>query len=152
MVTRARSAARAAALRSRRMTRVAAVFLGVLAALAVWGLVDLLGGDVRQPTFGPGTPQEMTPIAVVVASAVAGGAAWLALAVLERFTRHARNAWLVIASVTLVVSLGGPLSGQGIDGAERLALVLMHLAVGAVVIGLLSTTSPPTPHSTKEKR
>jgi len=118
--------------------------LGVLAALAVWGLSGLVFGiDVRQPAFGPGVPQDLTAGPIVVASVVAGLAAWLALAVLERLTRHAWAAWVTLATLVLVVSLGAPLSGRGIDKQSRLVLALLHLTVGALLIVLLARTSPP---------
>jgi hypothetical protein len=37
----------------------------------------------------------------------------------------------------LILSLGGPLSGEGIGTANKLALVSMHLAAGAVLIPFL---------------
>jgi hypothetical protein len=41
-----------------------------------------------------------------------------------------------------VLSLGTPLSGTGITAANRAVLVLMHLAVGGVLIPALYRTSP----------
>ena len=79
----------------------------------------------------------------MVASVVAGLAAWLALALLERLTRHARAAWVALATLVLAASLGAPLSGRGIDGGSRLVLALLHLTVGALLIVLLARTSPP---------
>jgi hypothetical protein len=129
----------------RPTARPIAVALGVLAALAVWGISELVFGvDVRQPAFGTGMPQDLTAGPVMVASVVAGLAAWLALALLERLTRHARAVWVALATLVLVVSLGAPLSGRGIDGGSRLVLALLHLTVGALLIVLLARTSPPT--------
>jgi hypothetical protein len=128
----------------RPTARPIAVALGVLAALAVWGISELVFGvDVRQPAFGTGMPQDLTAGPVMVASVVAGLAAWLALALLERLTRHARAVWVALATLVLVVSLGAPLSGRGIDGGSRLVLALLHLTVGALLIVLLARTSPP---------
>ena len=128
----------------RPTARPLAVMLAVLAALAVWGISELvLGVDVRQPAFGPGVPQDLTAGPVVVASLVAGLAAWLVLALLERLTRHARAAWVALATLVLAASLGAPLSGRGIDGESRLVLALLHLTVGALLIVVLARTSPP---------
>jgi hypothetical protein len=133
----------------RHTARPVAVVLGVLAALAVWGVSELVFAiDVRQPAFGTGVPQDLTAGPIVVASVVAGLAAWLALAVLERLTRRARAAWFGLATLVLVVSLGAPLSGRGIDGRSRLVLTLLHLTVGALLIVLLARTSPPARSAT----
>jgi hypothetical protein len=133
----------------RPTARPIAVGLGVLAALAVWGISELVFGiNVRQPAFGTGVPQDLTAGPVVVASVVAGLAAWLALAVLERLTRHARAAWVALATLVLVASLGAPLSGRGIDEQSRLVLTLLHLTVGALLIVLLAGMSPPASSAT----
>jgi hypothetical protein len=124
----------------------------VLAALAVWTVSELVFGvDVRQPAFGPGVPQDLIAGAIVVASVVAGLAAWLALTLLERFTRHARAAWVALASLVLAASLGAPLSGRGIDGGSRLVLVSLHLTVGALLIVLLVRTSRPARWATPRR-
>src|SRR5512133_1498416 len=126
-----------------------AVVLAVLAALAVWGVSALVFGiDVQQPAFGTGVPQDLTAGPIVVASVVAGLAAWLTLAVLERLTHHARAAWVTLATLVLVVSLGAPLSGRGIDEQSRLVLALLHLTVGTLLIVLLARTSPPARSAT----
>jgi hypothetical protein len=126
-----------------------AVVLAVLAALAVWGLSALVFGiNVQQPAFGTGPPQDLTAGPIVVASLVAGLAAWLALAVLERLTRHARAAWVALATLVLAASLEAPLSGRGIDEQSRLVLTLLHLTVGALLIVLLSRTSTPASSAT----
>jgi hypothetical protein len=136
----------------RPTARPLAVMLAVLAALAVWGGSELVFGiDVQQPAFGTGPPQDLTAGPIVIASVVAGLAAWLALAVLERLTRHARAAWVTLATVVLVASLGAPLSGRGIDEQSRLVLTLLHLTVGALLIVLLARTSPPARSATPKR-
>jgi Family of unknown function (DUF6069) len=133
----------------RPTARPIAVALGVLAALAVWTVSELVFGvDVRQPAFGPGAPQDLTAGPIVVAGLVAGLAAWLALALLERITGHARAAWVALATLVLAASLGAPLSGRGIDGESRLVLMLLHLTVGTLLIVLLARTSTPASSAT----
>jgi hypothetical protein len=128
----------------RPTARPVTVALGVLTALAVWTVSELVFGvDVRQPAFGTGVPQDLTAGPIVVASVVAGLAAWLVLALLERITRHARAVWVALATLTLAASLGAPLSGRGIDGGSRLVLTLLHLTVGTLLIVLLARTSRP---------
>ena len=60
---------------------------------------------------------------------------------LERLVpRHALTAWTVVAVVVLMLSLSGPLTAAT-NAAVAIALVLMHLVVGAVLImGLRRTT------------
>ena len=129
-----------------------AVALGVLAALTVWGVSELgFGVNVRQPAFGPGVPQDLTAGPVAIASVVAGLAAWLALAGLERLTRRARAAWVALATLVLAASLGAPLSGRGIDEQSRLVLALLHLTVGTLLIVLLARTSPPARSATPRR-
>jgi Family of unknown function (DUF6069) len=136
----------------RPTARPIAVGLGVLTALAVWGISELVFGvEVRQPAFGTGVPQDLTAGPIVVASVVAGLAAWLTLAGLERLTRHARAAWVSLATLVLAASLGAPLSGRGIDGESRLVLVLLHLTVGTLLIVLLARTSPPARSATPRR-
>jgi hypothetical protein len=136
----------------RPTARPVAVALGVLAALAVWGVSELVFGiDVRQPAFGPGVPQDLTAGPIVLASVVAGLAAWLTLAVLERLTRHARAAWVTLATLVLAASLGAPLSGRGIDEQSRLVLALLHLTVGTLLIILLARTSQPARSATPRR-
>jgi Family of unknown function (DUF6069) len=136
----------------RPTARALAVVLGVPAALAVWGVSELVFAiDVRQPALGTGVPQDLTAGPVVVASVVAGLAAWLALAVLERLTRRARAAWVTLATLVLVASLGAPLSGRGIDEQSRLVLTLLHLTVGALLIVLLARTAPPARSATPKR-
>lgn len=122
--------------------RLIAVVAATVAALVVWVVFVALGIDLQEPTFGAGqATRDLGAVPVVVASAVASLAGWGLLALLERFTARARAVWTVVAVVVLVLSLGGPLSAAGITTANRIALLLMHLAVGAVLIPLLSRTS-----------
>jgi Family of unknown function (DUF6069) len=128
----------------RHSARPVAVALAALAALAVWIVGEqLFGVDVRQPAVGTGGPRDLTAGQIVAASVVAGLAAWLTLALLERLTRHARTAWVALASLALAGSLGAPLSAPGIDGGSRLVLALLHLTVGALLIVLLARTARP---------
>ena len=126
----------------RPTARPVTVALGVLAALALWTVSELVFGvEVRQPAFGTGAPQDLSAGPIVIASIVAGLVAWLALALLERITGHARAAWVALATLTLAA----PLSGGRIDGGSRLVLTLLHLTVGTLLIVLLARTSRPAP-------
>jgi hypothetical protein len=74
---------------------------------------------------------------VLAASLLAGLAAWGLTALAERLTTQARPAWLATAGIVLALSLAGPLLG-GLTVAATVALVLMHLVVGAILmVGLV---------------
>lgn len=125
--------------RSRLRARAGAVAGAVAAALAIWGLAALLGVDLAVRRGG-GDTQAIGPVAVAASSLVAGLAGWGFLAVLERLMHRARRVWAVVAVAVLVVSLV-PVTGA-VTASAAVALVAMHLAVAAVLIPRLATTSP----------
>ena len=126
--------------RSQRLLTVAAA---VVAAVGGWVLIEGIGGvDLRAPAFdGSTASQDVGLGAVVFASLVAGVAAWGLLALLERSIRRPRRTWTVFAVAGLIVSLGGPMSGTGIDPTHRGLLVVLHVIVAAVLIPLLYRTA-----------
>ncbi|MGI8875559.1 MAG: DUF6069 family protein [Egibacteraceae bacterium] len=129
---------------TRRRARLLAVVSTILAALALWTVAEpILGVDLREPARAAGgATRAIGPLNIVLASAVASLAGWGLLAALERLTVRARTAWTATAVVVALVSLGGPLSGAGITAANKVVLALLHIVVAAVLIPLLSRTSP----------
>jgi len=132
---------------SRGTRRLATVTGAVLAAEALWVLIELVFGfDLRTPAIEADRgPSDVGFMAVAVAGGAAALAGWGLLALLERITRRARRWWPAIAAAVLIVSLGGPLSGTGITAANRAGLVLLHVTVAAVLIPGLYRTSPRLP-------
>ena len=126
---------------TRRKARLLTVGGAVLAALVVWGFAKLALGDLRQPAFGSARPQHLSAGLVVVAGLIGSLLGWALLALLERFTSRSRQIWAIAAPLTLLASLAAPLSGHGIGGGNRLALLLMHLAVGGMLIPFLYRSS-----------
>ena len=128
----------------RRVVRLAAVAAAMASALAIWVIAELaLGIDLHAPAFG--SSAETLPIRVqdvLLVSAMLSFAGWGFIAVLERLTTRAGRVFLVVAVAALVLSLGTPLAGAGITLANRLVLMLMHLAVGSVLIPALYRSSP----------
>jgi hypothetical protein len=115
----------------------------VVVALVVWAVAELgFGMDLRSPANGSEASWDVNPAVVVATSGVASLAAWGLLALLERLAAHPRTVWTATVVLALLISLGGPLSGTGVTGANRVALALMHLAVAAVLIPLLRRTAP----------
>jgi hypothetical protein len=133
------------ATRGRGNQRLLTVGGAVLAALIIWALAELLFNvDLHAPALDDtAEPTNISGWAVLVSSAVASLAALGALMLLERFTARARMVWVVGAVLLLLISLSAPLGGTGISTANRLWLLAMHLAVGAVlIIGLYRTARP----------
>lgn len=128
--------------RERGRARLAAVVIAVLAALAIWTVAEVVFHIHLRAPEGLGSSGDIGALSVILASAFASLAGWGLLALLERLTARARSVWMTIAVVALLLSLVTPLSGTGITPANRAVLVLMHLAVGAVLIPGLYRTSP----------
>lgn len=132
----------ASATRSRPRVRAIGVAGGTLAALAVWTLAAPVLGVDLQVTPGTEQPQPVGVGPVALASLLAGLVGWGSLALLERLTRRARPVWVGLAVTVLVLSLAP--TQAGVTLATTVALAAMHLAVAAVVIPVLATTSAST--------
>ena len=102
--------------------RAITVVAATTAALLLW--------TVNPPIPGIGA------VAVVATALLAGLAAWGLLTLLERTVRRPVRTYRIIALVVLALSLAGPL-GYDASLSGRLALVAMHVTVGAaLIIGL----------------
>lgn len=116
-------------------TRATVVALAVLAPLALWTVVELLIGlELRSPAFGDGEVADVGVANVLFAALVGATLALGLLALLERLTPRGPRIWLTLALAALVVSLGGPLGGTGIDADNRAVLAAMHVLVGGILI------------------
>jgi hypothetical protein len=134
----ARSKRPATLSRLRRGDRVVAVLAAVIAPVLVWLIATVgFGQHLYQPGFGGSAPQELSIWLVAAVAGIAALAGAGVLALVERVDRRPAQVWLVVSTALLILSLGGPLSGEGISTANKLALVSMHLVAGAVLIPLL---------------
>ncbi|SDS57685.1 DUF6069 family protein [Actinoplanes derwentensis] len=116
-----------------RTSRALTVTIAAAAALLLWAVNSPLPGHDLLVDQG-GTVQRIGPLAVLAAAALAGLAAWVLLALLERAGR--RGSYRYVASVVLLLSLAGPLT-SAVDRDTALALLGMHVTVGtALIIGL----------------
>jgi hypothetical protein len=138
--------------RNAAVTRLTAVVAAVLAALAVWTIARPVFGIRLRPPDGFGPASDIDALNVVFASAFTSLAGWGLLALLERLTIYARTIWGIVAVSVLLLSLVTPLFGTGITAANRTALLLMHLAVGAVLIPVLYLTSPRATRTANTRR
>lgn len=129
----------------RLVARAATAALAVAVAVVVWTVAtQVFDIEVLSPEMGGEPPAPISAAQVVAASAAASLAAWGLLAALERLTKRPRRLWLSTAAGAFVLSLGAPLTGAGITGANQATLAALHVAVAAVVIpGMLRTTRAP---------
>jgi Family of unknown function (DUF6069) len=114
------------------------VLATVIAPVLVWLIATVgFGQHLYQPGFGGSAPQELSIWLVAAVAGIAALAGVGVVALIERLSRRPAQVWLVVSTAVLILSLGGPLSGEGIGTANKLALVSMHLSAGAVLIPLL---------------
>lgn len=105
------------------------ILVAVVVALTIWSAARLLGVEL---TVGKGAdPSQVGPVDVLVATVLAGLLAWGAHSLLARTPRTARW-WPVVGSTAIAISLTGP--SYLADRASAVALIAMHVAVGAVLI------------------
>jgi hypothetical protein len=121
---------------AKRTTGVVAV--AAAAALVVWAVARLLGVDLNVELGGE--VRQVGPVDVVIATVLAGLAAWVVHSILARSPRTARW-WPFVGSTAIAVSMLGP--SYLSDGADAVALIAMHLVVGAVLIKGLFTSLVP---------
>lgn len=114
--------------------RAATILGAIVANLVVWAIATYIGGvDLHVD----GT--EVGPVAVVIATLLAGLVAWGLLAFLERRSANAWTIWRNIALVALVISiLLGPLGAD--EALGKTTLSLMHAIAGAIIIRGFSNT------------
>jgi hypothetical protein len=112
---------------ARRAAGVVAVAAAV--ALAAWAAARLLGVDLDVRLNGDLRP--VGPADVLVTVVVAGLAAWAVASVLARTPRTARW-WPFVGSAALALSMLGP--SYLADGVDAVALMAIHLLVGATLI------------------
>lgn len=115
-------------------TRVILILAAIAATSAIWTTSRGLGADLTA------FDQSVSLPAVIVATALAGFAAWGLLAVLQRTVRRPATVWTWVALAVLLVSLSGPVGGAATAGGMA-ALTAMHLAAGAVLIPGLRRTA-----------
>jgi Family of unknown function (DUF6069) len=115
-------------MRATTRNSLAVVAAGMAAGLIVWAVVRLLGVELTVES-GSGTTQ-VEVVDVLLASLVAGLAAWGVFALLLRW-RRARW-WPFVGSTALAISIIGP--SYLADGTSAVSLICMHIIVGAVLI------------------
>ncbi|WP_063784918.1 DUF6069 family protein [Streptomyces sp. TP-A0356] len=125
-----------------RRARSLAVVAGAAAALVVWLVTAKLAGIHLDVRTGPDQHRQSVGAApVLLASLVAGLAAWGSLAALERWApTKAHRTWPFLALVVLALSLAGPLT-LGVTTGAKVVLLCLHLVTGLVLVPALWRTS-----------
>lgn len=128
----------------KRMRRLAAVVGAIIAAVLVWIIAHVAAGvALSQPAFSAAQkPQTLGVPFVIATAAIASLLAWGLLALIERWAGRPRAVWTTIAVIVLLVSFSMPLSGHGVTMANRVSLLLMHIAVGLALIPAMAATAP----------
>jgi len=114
--------------------RTAAVALATVAGVLGWLALRAAGADLEADTTSVGAAD------VVVASLVAGVAAWVTASLLERHAPRPRTSWTLLSSTVLSASMLGPIYSA--PDLTAVALMGLHLVVGGVLVGGLASTLP----------
>ena len=136
-----------------RRERLLAAAAAVAAAVLVWAIAHFGAGvSLRTPAFSTGhQPSVLTLGFVAAVSGLVSLGAWALIEVIERRFHRPRRVWLATGVVALGISLSAPLSGHGVSTSQRIALVCMHLAVGAVLILMFARSAAVVGRSRRDR-
>ena len=104
----------------------------VVGATLVWLIAVPVAGVELVATPIGGQATHITVVAVLVASLIIGLAGLGLLTLLERRSANGLRNWTIVAAIVLAGSFTSALSGA--TAGAKVALVAMHLLVGAVLI------------------
>lgn len=119
--------------------RALGVAVAVGASVLIWLVARLAGTDLTVGIEGR-EPMVVGLGPVVAVSLGAALLAWGALVVLERLTGRGTAVWSALVVVLTLASML-PLSAADADAGAKVALGLMHLAVGGAVLAFLPRRS-----------
>jgi hypothetical protein len=108
----------------------AVVAAAVAAALVAWAVIRLVGVDLTLKDGTTAAGGQVGPVDVLLASLAAGLAAWGVYALLAQWRRT--RWWPYVGSTALAISITGP--SYLADGISAVALICLHVIVGAVLI------------------
>jgi hypothetical protein len=120
--------------------RALAVVGAALAPTVIWLLAPATGTELRVTlaNLGPMVVSLPFVIGTALGASLAG---WGALAMLQRFTSHARTLWTGLAIAALLASFG-PVAIVDTSAGARALLALMHVTVASILILGLRGTVP----------
>jgi Family of unknown function (DUF6069) len=118
-------------MRTTTRSSLAVVAAAIAAALTAWAVIRLVGVDLTlKDGAGTSVGGQAGAVDVLLASLVAGLAAWGVFALLAHW-RRARW-WPFVGSTALAVSITGP--SYLADGISAVALICLQVIVGVVLI------------------
>ncbi len=109
----------------------------VMVGLALWGAFRLVGVELDLKEAA--ASDRVRAIDVFVSTTLAGLAVWAIHSYLVR--HHRERLWPFLGSTALAISIIGPTWLA--DGEAAVALIVMHLAVGATIIGGFASFAGP---------
>ncbi|MCU1685868.1 MAG: hypothetical protein JWQ81_6607 [Amycolatopsis sp.] len=123
---------------ARRWIRALTVGAAIVAASAVWFVASALGVDFH---LADGQGEVVLTLPIIAGfTLVCSALGWAALALFEHFTPSAAKIWSALATAVLVLSFVPIFLEHATVGTE-ISLVLVHLAVGVVLIPRLPKTT-----------
>jgi hypothetical protein len=119
-----------------RRTRAAAVAAAVAATAVLYLLAAAAGVDFVLSDPGSGETSRLTVARAAGFTLQVSLVGWVAMALLERFTRHARTIWAVLAGAVLVLSFV-PVGYFQATASTRVTLAALHVVVAAALLPML---------------
>ena len=118
-----------------------ALIAGVIAAVInviIFFIGGAMVGGIEVDMNGTGTfapmPFFLPIILSLLPTLVAGVGLWIA----RRFIPRGNQVFVIGTAILVLLSLGGPFSGQIATTSASIVLAVMHLVVGALMIGYLA--------------
>ena len=118
-----------------------ALIAGVIAAVinvVIFFIGSAVVGGIDVDMNGTGTfapmPFFLPIIASLLPTLVAGVGLWIA----RRFIPRGNQVFVIGTAILVLLSLGGPFSGQIATTSASIVLAVMHMVVGALMIGYLA--------------
>ncbi|TDD31811.1 hypothetical protein E1287_25100 [Actinomadura sp. KC06] len=122
--------------RSVRRVRAAAVAAAVAVSTVLYLAASAAGVDFLLTDPGKKEAYHLKAFDVALFSTVSALLGWATMAVLERFTRHARTVWSVLAGAVLALSFV-PIFLEQATASTRAVLVVLHIVVAVALLPLL---------------
>lgn len=130
------------AVRPRRV-RAKAVGAAVAANAALYLAASALGVDFLLTDLGKAEAHHLIVPEIAGFTLVFALLGWGVLALLERFTRHAKAVWTGLAGTVLVLSFV-PIGIEQATTGTKVMLTVIHIVVAVALLPLLRTSNPKT--------